>query len=129
MVYKFLEMTGYAAAGLSAIGLAARWVMSHIWAAIKRFEAATASLADVANINTNVKAILENHLPHIQTEVAETKQQFATVCSDINGLKTGVSDLNKAVIVLDTKQETTQHSLEKLGTLFVQHLDKSSGKE
>jgi septal ring factor EnvC (AmiA/AmiB activator) len=129
LVYKILEATGYAGAGVSVIYCAGKYVVLKIVAAFKRFEAATASLADVANINENVKLIMTNHLPHLQADITETKQQFTAIASDVKGVRDDVKDLGKQVIVLNTQQEMTEKSLTKLGQVFVQHLEKSAGKE
>ena len=124
LVYKILEMIGYAAAGLSAIYGAGQWVMRKIIAVVKNLESVAASLSQVNDINTNVNSIMTNHLPHLQAEVAESKKNFEVVCGDIKNLSGGLSDVKEKVIVIGTNQDRTDQALHRLGTMFVRHLDR-----
>jgi hypothetical protein len=125
VVYKILEMTGYAGAGAAVIYGALRWMT----AVFKKLNVLVDSLADVPTINTNVNTIMTNHLPHLNAAVEESQKHFDTLRTDFQGVVTSVTGLDKTVAVLASKQETNEDALHRLGEMFVRHIDGSKTVE
>lgn len=124
-IYKILEMTGYAGAGVAVMYGAARWMI----AVFKKLNVLIESLADVPTINTNVTTIMTNHLPHLTAAVDQSQKNFETLRTDFQGVVSSVAGLDKTVAVLASKQETNEDAVHRLGEMFVRHIDGSKTVE
>jgi hypothetical protein len=123
LVYKILEMTGYAGAGVAVIYGAAKSVTSAITKLIQKVDILLCALGDVPTINQNVNTIMTNHLPHLQTAVKESQEHFETLRSEFQGVVTSVTEMDKTVAVLASKQATNEDSLHRFGEMFVRHIE------
>ena len=117
-----LETIGAAGFGVTAIWGGLAWMASMF----KKLSETVEALESVSTINKNVETILTNHLPHLQSEVGETRAQFQTLRNDIKGIDGKVDTLDTSVTVLGTKLEATQSGLHTLGQMFIAHIDKKA---
>jgi hypothetical protein len=121
LIYKILKMTGGAGAGIGVIVGGIKW-LTYV---ARKMNSVAESLGSIPEMSKNVQTIMTNHLPHIQMEVGEAREQFQTLRGDIKGISDNVAELDKTVATLSVKQETTSQGLHTLGQMFVAHLDKS----